>query len=307
LDWDDLKLTLAITRYGSLNAAARALGTTQPTISRRLNRLERRTGAKLFERAASGLAPTPLCAALTDSLQRMDDVAQTVERRVAARDTGLEGTITVTSLEWFGDEVLAPLLAKFAVRHAFVAINLVNDPRRFNLSRGEADLALRIGTFDQQGLIERKVADVSYGLYASREYMKRRGKPRFTNGCDGHVVMSLVESSVKVVPIEWLRSVAPRAREILKTNGMQSHVAAAEAGAALAVLPRVLGDRRRKLVHLEPPTPEPHQPVKLGVHAGMRDAPRIRALIDFLAAELRALRAELRPPATTTATRRGAG
>ncbi|MBN1239512.1 MAG: LysR family transcriptional regulator [Gammaproteobacteria bacterium] len=304
MDWDDLKVTLAITRHGSLNAAARALGTTQPTISRRLDRFERRIGVKLFERTASGLSPTPLCTALVESLNLMEDGAESVERRISARDTGLQGTITVTSLAWFGDDVVAPLLARFAAHHELVTIDLINDPRRFNLSRREADIALRIGSFDQQNLVERKVADVSYGLYASADYLNRHGRPSFRKGCAGHIVTSLVESPIKVVPIEWLERIAPRARHALKTNGMQSHVAAAEAGEAMAVLPRVLGDRRPALIRLEPPVPEPFQPVKLGVHADMRDTPRIRALIDFLVLELQTRSAELHPGAAVRSRRR---
>jgi DNA-binding transcriptional LysR family regulator len=73
MNWDDLKIALAIAQQGSLNAAARVLGTTQPTVSRRLDGLERRIGVKLFERAASGLSPTALCAALVDSLNQMEE------------------------------------------------------------------------------------------------------------------------------------------------------------------------------------------------------------------------------------------
>jgi DNA-binding transcriptional LysR family regulator len=297
MDWDDLKIVLAVARHGSLNSAARALGTTQPTLSRRLNGLERRIGVRLFERTAGGLSPTALCAALVESLNEMEQGAQAVERRIAARDTGLQGPITVTSLAWFGDEVLAPLLARFSARHTLVTIDLINDPRRFNLSRREADIALRIGSFDQEDLVERKVAEVSYGLFASLGYLNRLGRPSFTEGCAGHLVTSLVDSAVKVVHIEWLNAIAPRAHTVIRTNDIHSHIATAEAGEAMAVLPRVLADRRSTLVRLEPPRPEPSQPVKLGVHKGMRHSPRIRALIDFIVAELKARSPELNPGA----------
>lgn len=290
-----MKVILAISRHGSLNAAARELGTTQPTISRRLDRFERRIDVRLFERTATGLSPTSLCTALVESLTLMEEGAQSVERRISARDTGLQGNIAVTSLAWFGDDVVAPLLARFAAHHKLVTIDLINDPRRFNLSRREADIALRIGSFDQQNLVERKVADVSYGLYASAHYLNRYGQPNFDKGCAGHIVTSLVKSPIEVVPIEWLKRIAPRARHALKTNGMQAHVATAEAGEAMAVLPRVLADRRTALSRLEPPLPEPYQPVKLGVHADMRHTPRIRTLIDFLVLELQARSAELHP------------
>jgi DNA-binding transcriptional LysR family regulator len=295
MDWDDLKFVLAITRHGSLSAAAKALDSTQPTVSRRLDGLERRIGAKLFERTVTGLSPTALCAGLVESLTAMDEAAQAVERRVAARDTGLQGRITVTSLAWFGDDVLAPLLARFGARHARVIIDLINDPRRFNLARREADIALRLGAFDQENLLERTVAEVSYGLYASVGYLDRHGRPTFAKGCAGHLVTSLVDSPVEVVHIEWLKAIAPRARVVIRTNDIQSHLATAEAGEALAVLPRVLADRRSGLLRLEPPLPEPSQPVKLGVHADMRRSPRVRALIDFLALELKARSVELNP------------
>jgi DNA-binding transcriptional LysR family regulator len=300
MDWDDLKFVLAIIRHGSLNAAARALETTQPTVSRRLDALERRIGAKLFERAVSGLSPTPLCGALLESLQQMEAGAQAVERRVAARDTGLQGRITVTSLAWFGDDVLAPLLARFSARHTMVTIDLINDPRRFNLARREADIALRIGSFDEKDLVERKVAEVSYGLYASVGYLDRHGRPDFAKGCVGHLVTSLVESPVKVVHIEWLKAIGPRAHAVIRTNGIQSHIATAEAGEAMAVLPRVLADRRSGLLRLEPPLPEPSEAVKLGVHADMRRSPRIRALIDYLVLELKAHAVELNPGGSAT-------
>jgi DNA-binding transcriptional LysR family regulator len=280
VDWDDLRIAHAIARRGSLSAAARALGTTQPTVSRRLSALERRIGVKLFERGAAGLSPSKLCAVLIESLDQMEEQAQAVERRIAARDTGLQGAITVTSLAWFGDDVLAPLLARFCARHKLVTVDLINDPRRFNLFRREADVAVRIGMFDRDELVERKVADVSYGLYASLPYLHRHGRPDFAKQCAGHRVASLWESPEKVVHIEWLKAIASRADVVLRTNGIQSHVAAVGAGEAIAVLPRVMGDRRPEFVRIEPPLPEPFQPVKIGVHADMRDTPRIRSLID---------------------------
>lgn len=295
MDWDDLKIVHAIAKHGSLSAAARALGTTQPTVSRRLSSLEKSIGGKLFERVADGLVPNALCATFIEPLDQMDQQAQTVERRIAGRDTGLQGAITLTSLGWFGDDILAPLLARFTARHKLVTIDLINDPRRFNLARREADIAVRIGNFDQEDLVERKVADISYGLYASLPYLERHGEPDFARKCAGHLVTSLVDSPIEVVHIEWLKLIAARAQVVLRTNSIQSHIATVEAGEAMAVLPRVLGDRRPGLRRITPPEPEPAQPVKMGVHADLRDTPRIRNLIDFLVSELKARASELRP------------
>lgn len=295
LDWDDLKFVHAIVRHGSLSAAARALGTTQPTVSRRLSALEKRIGGKLFEREADGLVPSALCASFIDALDQMDQQAQKVVRRIAGRGTALEGTITLTSLGWFGDDILAPLLARFASLHEHISIDLISDPRRFNLSRREADIAVRIGSFDQEDLHERKVADISYGLYASLAYVERHGMPDFAQDGAGHLIVSHVETPVHINYVEWLEAIAGRARVTLKTNGIQSQIAVAEAGEAMAVLPRVLGDRKAGLQRITPPLAEPFYPVKLGVHADLRDTPRIRSLIDFLVQELKRIAGALHP------------
>ncbi|WP_257449343.1 LysR family transcriptional regulator [Archangium lipolyticum] len=294
MDWDDLRIVLAVTRHGSLSAAARALGTTQPTVSRRLDGFERRIGVKLFERGANGLSPTPLCAALVEGLDRMEEGSLAVERRIAARDSGLQGEITVTSIGWFGDYVVAPLLAKFGGQHKLVTLELINEARRFNLSRRDADVAFRFGSFEQEDLVERKVADVAYGLYASAGYLKKHGPPDFSTGCAGHAVVTL-QAGPDWAPGRWLRALAPEARAILRTNSVRSQLAVVEAGEAFASLPRALVDRRPMLQRLETPRPGPVMPVRLGVHADLRETPRIRAFIDFAVRELELRSAELNP------------
>lgn len=295
MDWDDLRIALAVARHGSLSAAARALGTTQPTVSRRLDAFERRTGAKLFERGKNGLTPTPLCTALIEGMNRMEEGALTVERRLAARDTGLQGSITVTSLDWLGDHVIAPILAKFGGRHPRVNLALINDGRRYNLSRREADIAFRPGVFDQEDVVERKVAEVAYGLYASPAYLEQHGLPDFDAGCARQSLVMLHETPPRAPLTDWLRDIAPDARSVLRTNSIWSQLAAAEAGEAIAALPRVLVDKRLTLRRIETPRPGPVLAVRMGVHADMRKTPRMRAFMDFAVRELELRAAELNP------------
>ncbi|QSQ20693.1 LysR family transcriptional regulator [Pyxidicoccus parkwayensis] len=290
-----MRIALAVARHGSLSAAARALGTTQPTVSRRLDAFERRTGAKLFERSKNGLTPTPLCTALIEGMNRMEEGALTVERRLAARDTALQGSITVTSLDWLGDHVIAPIMARFGGRHPRVSLALINDGRRYNLSRREADIAFRPGVFDQDDVVERKVAEVAYGLYASPAYLERHGLPDFDSGCAGHTLVVLHETPPRAPLTDWMRDIAPGARAILRTNSIWSQLAAAEAGEALAALPRVLVDKRLTLRRVETPRPGPVLTVRMGVHADMRKTPRMRAFMDFAVRELELRAAELNP------------
>lgn len=295
MDWDDLRIALEVTRHGSLSAAARSLRTTQPTLSRRLDQLERRIGVKLFERGTGGLKPTQLCTALVDGLQRMEEGAEAVERRIAARDTGLQGHVMVTSLDWLGDYVVAPIVAKFGQCHKLVAIELINDGRLFNLSRREADIAIRFRGFDQDSIVERKLAEVAFGLYASPSYLKRHGQPDFAAGCAGHETTMLHQAAGRVIQDEWLRKIAPEARVIMRASGIASRLSAAEAGLAMVALPRVLGDRRPGLRRIAAPVPCPLVPVRMGFHEDLRDTPRIRAFVDFAVAELQVRSRELNP------------
>jgi DNA-binding transcriptional LysR family regulator len=295
LNWDDLRIVLAIAHSQTLSAAARALGSTQPTLSRRLEAFETRIGVRLFDRRPTGLAPTSLCLALIESLNGMERAAIHVERRIAARDTGLQGSILVTSVGWFGENVLAPVLAKFCAEHPLVTVHLVNDGRQFNLSRGDADLAVRFGKFSQHDVFERKVAEVSYGVYASKTYVANFGVPNFLDGCHGHKVASLEELPGRATLGGWLASRATKAHVVLRANTIGALLAAVETGSAIAAVPRVLGDRRPDIVRLDLPGKPLVLPVKLGVHANLRSAPRIRTLIDFIAEAVAARRAELNP------------
>jgi DNA-binding transcriptional LysR family regulator len=295
MDWDDLKIVVAVARLGSLSAAARALHTTQPTVSRRLDAFERGLGVKLFERRAQGLVLSASGEGIRADLERIEELVVALERRVKARDTELEGRIVVTSLDWFADFILAPVLARFASIHPGISVELHTDGRLFNLSRGDAEIALRFLPFEQEDLVERRVADVSFGLYASTRYLDRHDVPDFQSGCPGHSIVLLHGSANHVAQNEWLRNQAPFAAIALETNSIRSQLAVVEAAGAMAALPRVLADRDSTLRRIETPIAAPVRPVWLGFHAALRDTPRIRALVDFIVHAMHERASELSP------------
>lgn len=295
INWDDLKVALAIARHGTLSAAARALGTTQPTVSRRLDALEQRLQAKLFDRDAGGLRPTALARSLLDGLEQMDAGALSVQRQVAARDTGLSGEILVTSLDWLGDEVIAPMLARFGALHPGVLVELINGTQVFNLARREADLAFRFGGFAQENLVERRVGEVAYALYAAEAYLQQHGLPEIADGFDGHRLVYLDRAAGEVPHEAWLQPLAKHARTVLHVNGLRAHLAAARDGVAMAVLPCLLADREPQLRRVELPHQMPVRSVRVGFHSDMRETPRIRALIDYAVQEFELLQSRLNP------------
>jgi DNA-binding transcriptional LysR family regulator len=295
MDWDDLKFVLAVARLGSLSAAARVLHTTQPTVSRRLDAFERGLGVRLFERRAQGMVLTALGENLRADLEGIEQSILALERRLKTRDTALQGRIVVTSIDWFADYILAPVLARFGSMYPAVSVELHTEGRLFNLSRGDAEIALRFREFDQENLVQRKVADVSFGLYASATYLAQHGEPDFGTGCANQTIVLLHGPASSVAQNEWLRHLAPSALLALESNSIRSQLAVVESGVAMAALPRILAERRGELRCIECPVAAPVRPLWLGVHSEVRDNPRIRALIDFIVQALQDLRSELDP------------
>jgi DNA-binding transcriptional LysR family regulator len=288
LEWDDFRVFLAIARHGSLTAAARALRVTQPTMGRRLEMLEERLGTKLFERTPTGPVLTDLGAAILDNAEQMEQAALAAERRIAGHDNGLHGAVRMTSLEWFGNHVLAPTLALFSARYPQIAVELVADARPYNLARREADIAIRFVRFEQNDVVQRKIADFAYGLYASISYLERYGVPDFSGKGADHAVVTMHEAAAHMPEARWLlEELAPKARIAFRSSSRDAQARAAEWGAGLVVLPRCVGDTMPSLRRLEPPSPVPSREVWLGYHEDMRQTPRIRVLVDFLADELR--------------------
>jgi DNA-binding transcriptional LysR family regulator len=277
-----------LAREGSLSGAARVLQTTQPTMGRRLDAFEVKLGAQLFRRTSSGLVLTEAGDAVLGHAKRMEDAAVAAERVVMGRDSGLRGTVRVTSPEWYGSRVLSTLLSGFCIRHPEITIELVTDALPLNLARREVDLAIRFRRFDQDGLLQRKVGETPFGLYAAPAYLARKGDPDFEQAGLGTdlVVMSETLSGM-VAETEWIRERLGSARVAFRSNSRDAQAAAAAAGVGLACLASDLGDGWPGLVRLTAPEPVPTREVWLGMHRDMRAVPRVRALADFLADGLR--------------------
>ncbi len=288
LEWDDLRLLLAIARHGSLTAAARVLGVTQPTMGRRMEGLQARLGTQLFERTGTGITLNALGESLLPLAENMEQAAQAAERRIAARDTRLDGVVRITTLEWTGHHMLAPVLAGFCQLHPRVTVELITADQALSLTRHETDIALRPVRFEQEGLVQRRIGATPRGLYASTAYLAEHGEPNYADGCAGHRLITLPNSLFTLPQVHWLHDVlAPRAHVALQSNSLDVQAAAALAGAGLVLLPRSMGDALPGLQRLHPPQVPPDRELWLGFHEDMAHAPRVRALVDYISAELR--------------------
>ena len=294
LDWDDLRSFLAIARHGTLSAAARALGVHQPTMGRRLAALEQRAGACLLQKTSRGYTLTPAGEAILGNVERIEAEALAVERRITGRDVRLEGVVRVTTVESFAAEIVMPILAGLRQRHPGIAIDLAAEVRNLNLTRREADVAVRMARIEQSDLTVRRIGQLGFGLYASAAYLEARGTPDFERGGEGHEVVLTQPELMRGPEMAWLTSILPRAVPALQTNSRYSHRAAALAGLGMACLARYLGDAV-PLVRLEAPAAAPVRELWMAVHTDIRHMPRIRAVTEALAAGVKA-RAEVLAP-----------
>ena len=290
-EWDDLRYFLNLAREKSLSGAARKLGTTQPTMSRRLELLEKKLGAVLFQRKPSGLELSDIGRQILDHADRMEEAALAAQRIATGSNAGISGTIRVTSSEWLGARVLSPWLAEFCTLHPNASVELVTDAEALSLTRREVDIAVRFGRFQQEGLMQRKIGSLPFGLYASSSYLKTKGLPDFRRGGTDAIVITMNAALAETVAeTKWLRQHLVNAHIAFRSNSRDGQAAAAAAGAGLVCLPTQLAKAYPELRAVTTPIPVPSRDVWLGFHRDTRAIPRVRSIVDFLAERANQLR-----------------
>lgn len=295
LDWDDLRFFLAIAREGTLSAAARVLGVTQPTVGRRITAFEAHLGAQLFERAATGWTLSEVGRELLVHAERMQEQALYAESLASGRSGGMTGSVRITASEWMIRSVLGAQLAPLLTRHPALVIELLADARHLSLVRREADLALRPSPFTHPDVVQREVGALTFGLYASDSYLARHGMPDFARGAEGHVFIGMTEGLANLADYEWLPPLIAGARLAVRTNGREPMATMAASGLGFTCLPCFLGDATAGLRRLPTPLPSPRRKLWLGAHRAAHRTPRVRETLRFLAERLRGLSAALAP------------
>jgi DNA-binding transcriptional LysR family regulator len=276
-----LRFVLAVADAGGLSAAARSLRVDTATVARRLDALETDLRCKLFHRSRQGLKPSPAGAKLLAHARRIDDEVRALGFELSAEDRGLAGTVVITATEPIAAGLVVPALDAFHARHPGIAIELVTDIRALDLSRREADIALRLVRPEAGDLRIRRLGAVGYALYAGPGYLGRHGKPDAADGLAGHALIDWPLDYTVIPQVPWLRRVGSKATVVLRSSSAMTRLAAAVADVGVALLPRVIGDADPRLVRVASETPPP-QDLWLATHRDLAAVPRIRAVLTFL-------------------------
>ena len=284
--WDDLRIFLAMYRSGSQKAAAQKLRVAHTTIGRRLVALEGALGARLFDRTPNGLALTGAGLALLPRAERVEAELIAAERELRGADAKLEGPVRVTAGDGVVHYVIIPALGELRREHPGIALELRADTRELDLSRREADVAVRLRRPTEPSLVARRVGAMKFGLYASRSYLERRGIPRTLGDLAAHDFIGFDASLDELPQVRWLRRTVGSGkgpRWAVRATTTTAQALACVESQGIALLGTFVAAREPRLVPVLPRAATPSRDMWLVVHADMRRNARVAAVIEWLA------------------------
>jgi DNA-binding transcriptional LysR family regulator len=282
-DWGLYCTFLAVVREGSFSAAARSLESTQPTVGRQIETLEKRLGIKLFARSHRGLVPTAAARDLIPYAEAMAAAAAALQR-VSSEQAGEEtGTVRLTAGEHVGVEVLPPILFAFSRDHPGIALELSLSNRNEDLLQQVADIAIRMARPTPSRLIARRIGAVKLGLFAHRRYVEIRGLPRSPEELAQHRRIGF-DRDLHVLRTAGAAAAAPGLADFdLRTDNVAAQTALLRAGLGIAVCHINVARRDRDLVAVPIKQFSLEREMWLLMHPDLQRTRRVRLLYDHLA------------------------
>lgn len=193
MNWNDIRMFLAVVRHGQILGAAHGLGLNHATVARRLDALEKALGTRLVTRRTNGCELTEEGREFLPHAEQMESAMLAAYDSARASGNTISGTVRIGTPDGFGAVFLAPRIGEIVKRHPGLSIELVPVPRTFSLSRREADIAITIGRPRKGKLLARKLTDYSLGLYASKSYIQEQGMPASLDDLLQHRLIGYVE------------------------------------------------------------------------------------------------------------------
>jgi DNA-binding transcriptional LysR family regulator len=280
-DWSLYRSFLAVLREGSLSAAARAAGLSQPTLGRHVRALEAALGLQLFTRSSEGLVPTSAAQALRPQAEALAATAEALFRTASGPLTENVGAVRLTVSEMFAAEVIAPILAELQAEHPRIVVELLVSNRIENLLRRDADIAVRTGRPEQQALLASRVGTFEVGLFATPAYLARRSAPRSAADLDAHAFVGFDAGAPYTRTLALNGKPLGREQFTLRTDSDLAQLAAIRAGCGIGACHVPLG-RRAGLVRVLPQLFAPKVELWLAMHEDLRTTRRHRTVFTAL-------------------------
>lgn len=300
--WELVRSFQAVMRQGSLSAAARALGLTQPTLGRHIDQLERALGTKLFMRSPHGLAATEAAHTMLPQADAMAAAAAALVRAASGAAEAVAGVVRITASDVVGAEVLPPMLAELRAAHPGLVCELVLSNRTDDLLRREADIAVRMVEPQQGALLVRRLGRIAVGLYARHDYLARCGTPRTVGELAGHALIGFDRDMRSARSLRGLPAGLDRTAFALRTDSDLAQLAALRAGFGIGGCQVPIARRDPELVPVLADVLALSLDAWLVMHEDLRASRRVRVVFEALGAALVAYVARGRDPSASGVT-----
>ncbi len=276
MNWDDLKVVLAVARERTQSAAARRLHVNQTTVARRLSAIEQDLSARLFLRVDGALVPTDAGMDLIGRAEAVEADVLALEASVAGRDAGASGTVRVTSVPILVNRLLAPAVPALRRDHSGLRLELIADPRSLSLTRREADIALRLARPVGEAALARRIGTVAYAVY------------RAAGDATPDPPWIAYEEALEHLPqARWIHRAMGGSQPALCVNDAEGLLAAVRAGVGRSVLPCFVAEADSALVREGGPEPVAERELWLVVHRDLRPLASVSAVLDWIVATVR--------------------
>lgn len=286
LDWSFVQSFAAVAEHGSLSAAARAQGSSQPTLSRHIASLEEALGSRLFDRGRGGMALTQAGRDLVEHATQMADAAARFAVARDGRNFDLSGTVRITASQIVATYLLPPVLAGLRQAYPDIAVEVVASDTTENLLRREADIALRMYRPTQLDVISKHIGDTAVGAYAAHSYVARRGAPATIQDFMDHdligydrstlIIDGMRAAGLKVTPADF----AFRCDDQVVCWNMTL------AGCGVGFGQFSMGDADARVQRVSGDAPVASLPIWLTAHSELRTSARVRRVYDWLGAHM---------------------
>ncbi|MBB3590108.1 DNA-binding transcriptional LysR family regulator [Rhizobium sp. BK529] len=280
--WDFYRSFLTVLRHGSLSAAARELGLTQPTIGRHIDALEEAVRAELFIRSSNGLLPTDVALDLQPYAETLATTAAAFLRTASSRRDKVEGTVRISASEVVGVEVLPPIIADLQEAHPGLQVELSASDTLEDLMNREADIAVRMTEPQQDALVVRRLGDIPLGFHAHRRYLERHGTPQTLADLAAHRIIGFDRQTAY---IRMMRKRYPAVDELtatFRTSNHLAHYTAIRAGIGIGICQTGLARPNPDLIHILANEFEIPLGTWVAMHESLKTSPRCRVTFDAL-------------------------
>ncbi len=285
--WDFIRSFQAVAETGSLSAAARRLGLTQPTVGRHIDLLEDNLKVALFTRGRDGMRLTERGADLVASADELSRAATAFERHAVGLEEDISGTVRISANEILGTLILPRVLPALMDTHPEIEIEISVSNETANLLQRDADIAIRMFRPTQNDLLARKITDLPLGFYAHKSYLVSHLAPATLADFRDHRIIGFDRETSLIQGFKAMAQEVTRHDFVFRTDSILGHIAAIRSGIGIGLTHVGLAEGWPDVVRVLPDLPLPSLELWTACHTDVRFNRRVRAVIDFLADALR--------------------